>query len=664
MTHLNLYMHGYIIVPILDIFLRKNIFDLIRKEKHSFSDLTRNTDANPGPFNTCFAAFEALHWIKKTDNKYELTADLPKIDYLPDFATKSYSIPYEEYFFKEDSVAACNDLFEHLDLKEFINFSSSKNYLSESLLTHFLDGALLLPLFYFIKKHFKIVTKTLLLDSLEQKHKENVINLFLLKKLGTYEKNKIHLTISGQNLINSIENCGVTLSYRPLLKKISQLVFDKKYIEADIGANDTHVARTLNVIGSGSQHGIFFKDFQMLLKTIFSKETCNSKNLTVVDMGCGDGTLLKECYQTLAQNKKISLVGVDYSTKSLSEAHKTLMNYPHELLQGNIAFPYDLKERLKKLNTKNDSDFLHIRSFLDHDRPYTQPKNTSQAINRSVIPYKGCYIDDLGNIRPNNEVIQSLVEYFKEWSNVLDDCGLVTLEVFSLPSNIIHKYLEQTESLHFDIYHSLSKQMLVEAHVYMMAAAEAGLFPSLETFKKYPNLLPYARITLQHFVKKNFIIRNAFLSDTKKLILFTKENQDSVINKEIIENLIKTQPEQQYILEVNDKIVGVVYTSRLESLIQMEAINLLPAYYTYAFDLVSFSLINSLIKNGIKETYIPNYIVENTMYFNDEQRSYFKSKTREINKLHNTTGDLSTSKNYSYDYINWKRKKSNHIIDN
>lgn len=656
MAHLNLYMHGYIIIPILDIFLRKNIFNLIRQKKSSFEGLLKSTNASSGPLNTCMTAFEALDWVKKTNDQYELTPNFPKIECIPDLIIKYYSIPYEKYFFRRNTPVVFNDLFKCFNLKEFINFLSSSDYPSDNLLVYFLDATLLLPLAYFIKQNFRIDKDLLFLDPLSQKEKENIVNLFLLKKLGSYEKSRIHLTMAGQNLINSIENCGVTLSYRPLLNKISQLVFDKQYIKTDITKNDNHIVRTLNVIGSGSQHGIFFKDFQILLKTIINKEIRDYENLTIVDMGCGDGTLLKECYQTLSQNKKISLIGVDYSPESLSETHKTLLNYPHELLQGNIAFPSELKEKIKKFITKGTHNFLHIRSFLDHDRPYIQPKNISKAINRSIISYKGCYIDDAGKIKENKNVIQNLVEYFQDWSNILDNSGLVTLEVFSLPVDIIHKYLEQTESLHFDTYHSLSKQMLVEANVYMMSAAEAGLFPSLETFKKYPTLLPYTRITLQHFVKKNFSIRNVFLSDTKKFPLFTIQNHNSLISKKSIEKLMKTQPDQQYILEINDKIIGALYTSRLGNIIQIQEVVLLPEYYSHAFDLVSFSLINSLIKNGVSMVYLAKNIVENLLYFNDKQRLYFKDKAKGMDKFKNNIENISFSNvYYFYDYVTWKK---------
>lgn len=308
-------------------------------------------------------------------------------------------------------------------------------------------------------------------------------------------------------------------------------------------------------------------------------------------MGCGDGTFLKKCYESLdaqvTKSKKIDLVGVDLNAEALNVAKKTLKNIPHTLLVGDIDNPSQVLTKLLKDGFKKDS-LLHTRAFLDHNcsldsnNILSSANNNTQLDNETITPHTGAshpaendafkysnfgaYSNDEGDEISGELVGKNLVDNFKKWSQVIGNKGLLTLEVFCLSPSTVRKYLDEAENLHFDTLHGLSKQYLVTANVYLLSAARVGLLPRKFSFKKYPRVLPYTRISLQHFFKRPFQIRNASLSDLNALYELEDITLPSNLRatKEQIETRISQYPEGNYVVKKDKKIVGVLYTQRIE----------------------------------------------------------------------------------------------------
>ncbi|PHM06071.1 hypothetical protein CK516_36310 [Nostoc sp. 'Peltigera malacea cyanobiont' DB3992] len=232
-------------------------------------------------------------------------------------------------------------------------------------------------------------------------------------------------------------------------------------------------------------------------------------------MGCGDGTLLKRVYETVrdksARGKVLAeyplrMLGLDFNRESLQETDRTLAEIPHLVLPGDIGNPGEIATNLLQIGITDPENILHIRSFLDHDRPFIFPQNKAREQARSHLSYDCISVNPLGELIPPPTAIQSLVEHLQRWAEIVTPYGLIILEVHSLTPDVVYTFLDRCENLHFDAYQAFSMQHLVEADVFLLAAAEVGLFPKPEFSKKYPKTFPFSRITLNWLEKRFYTI--------------------------------------------------------------------------------------------------------------------------------------------------------------
>ena len=109
--------------------------------------------------------------------------------------------------------------------------------------------------------------------------------------------------------------------------------------------HEQRIDRALNIKGSRFQHEKFFSDLEKLIIDIFMNEDVDDDPDVIVDMGCGNGTLLKRVYSAiihkttrgkLLETNHVTLIGVDFNDKVLEEASHTLQSLPHILMHGDI----------------------------------------------------------------------------------------------------------------------------------------------------------------------------------------------------------------------------------------------------------------------------------------------------------------------------------------
>lgn len=224
-------------------------------------------------------------------------------------------------------------------------------------------------------------------------------------------------------------------------------------------------------------------------------------------MGCGDGALLKSVYLHIVRatprgksldEAPLTMVGVDYHEAPRRETSKTLSEagIPHLVIHGDIGDPQQMMQDLVSHNVTER--ILHIRSFLDHDRPFRAIEDKDQLLVREKYltdHYTGQYVMEDGKDRPAAQVVQNLVDHLSRWADVLGDHGLVVLEVHSLEPHVSAEFLDMCAGLYFDACQSMSLQWLVEPRIWLEAAGEAGLFPRKCSLTLLPERLPYHRMT-------------------------------------------------------------------------------------------------------------------------------------------------------------------------
>jgi acyl carrier protein len=222
-------------------------------------------------------------------------------------------------------------------------------------------------------------------------------------------------------------------------------------------------------------------------------------------------------------------------------------------------------------------------------------------------------------------MVQSLAEHLERWASISTKHGLIILEVHCLEPDVISTFLDKSESLHFDAYHAFSRQHLVEADVFLAAAAEAGLFPKSEFFRKYPNTFPFSRITLNWFEKRPYTIRHPHLGDLPALVNLEAKcwPEPLRVSSNEIQQRLERFPNGQYILEIDGRVVGAIYSQRISradqlenatfenvtslqtpqgSIVQLLGLNILPEMRDMSLDdqILEFFLNWCALKGGIK----------------------------------------------------------------
>ncbi len=295
---------------------------------------------------------------------------------------------------------------------------------------------------------------------------------------------------------------------------------------------ETHVDRHMNVFGSGFQHRAYFdalaEHVQSAVEAHFDTVSDTNDTLYIVDMGCGDGSLLATIYNiifnsthgTAPHANSVLLVGVDLNSAALEQTHNTLQKIgaPHAVLPGDMGDPLTLMRALKDLGATNKDHIIHVRSFLDHDRPYkkaTQPCAHHTARNIAPFDSHTLHVDPEGHIIPRHHMHADLVQHLRRWREVLGRHGLFLLEVFSQDHSHAQTR-DSSPSFHFDTYHALSHQWLTTPALFLRAAAEAGLFPEYSP-RTYPQRASFVRIALMQLRKKSYRIRPACLGDMPRL---------------------------------------------------------------------------------------------------------------------------------------------------
>ena len=298
----------------------------------------------------------------------------------------------------------------------------------------------------------------------------------------------------------------------------------------------------------------------------------NPQPKAIADTGCGDGSLLKRLYDVILKETlrgqniseyPLSLVGIDYNQSALDETTKTLDGYPHHALQGDIGDPAQLLKDIEALDFSKD-DILHVRSFLDHDRPYQAPEADDYSYHVSEDG-SGVYVRSDGSLIDSKDMMQSTVEHFRRWQQVVGRHGMINLEVHTLDPKTVHAYLDNTENLHFDAYHAFSSQYLMKAEQMIQAAAGGGLWSERSQCMKYPKTLGYARISLHRFIPQEVSLRHVTLSDVPDLMAIEQACWPKALRstKSQIKTRIKQYPQGQWGLVQGQELVGVLYTQKI-----------------------------------------------------------------------------------------------------
>ncbi len=626
---LNLMCHGYVAVPVIIALKKQGAFRLLSKtEPVKFETVVKELQANQGHLRVAFHMLESLGWATRNQNNEYLLTPESRADDIPDSFLELYSFPMEEYLTTPQTESK---------LTQWIDQCLIDGNDSDITVPKHLQGSLLLPLLIAVKKHnlHNVSSGQALFSALSAPVQDELAQIFLHLKWANKKQSKLELTQLGEQIIERAYVMGIAGSYRPMLANVADLLFNDpaSVFTRDKDSHEEHIDRSINVISSGFQHEKYFQDVEKVIIDIFSKKAIKEQPKYVADMGCGDGAFLKRVYEIIKEKTArgaqldehpVQLIGADYNEKSLEETDRNLSGLPHMVIHGDINDPEQLIADLREKGVADTENILHIRSFLDHNRPYIPPKQKRHEKNSRLIQYSGVYVDGAGNEIPSELMMDNLIEHLERWSKIINKHGIIILESHCLPPKIVHNYFVKTESFYFDAIHSFSGQCMAEAEKFIIAAANTGMFPNNPPLR-YPKIFPFTRITVNHFKNRNYTVRYANENDLPALVELEKVcwSKDLQTPKSTLKIRLEQYPEGQLALEMDSKTIGVIYTQKITDvkmlnttpservhelhtpdgdIVQLLSVNILPEHQSSGLgdQLLEFTLQRCSLTNGIK----------------------------------------------------------------
>ncbi len=288
---------------------------------------------------------------------------------------------------------------------------------------------------------------------------------------------------------------GVTVSYLPTFRKIDQLIFENPNTLKKLNENDdeAHVDREMNVWGSGGAHSNYFKIVDQIILDLFNRPI-EEQPKGVLDMGCGNGAFLIHIFNLIEKHTlrgqmldehPLFLVGVDYNKAALNVTRKNLIKSEiwAKVIWGDIGNPDLLASGLKENYNIDLKDLLNVRTFLDHNRVWSDPSfitKNRHSKSTGSFAFKG-------KLLATNIVEDNLLEHMKSWMPYVKNFGLILIELHTLDPFITSKHIGKSAATAYDATHGFSDQYIIELEIFHEICKEAGLVIDKKFFKKFPN---------------------------------------------------------------------------------------------------------------------------------------------------------------------------------
>ena len=516
------HLDGLVVVPVAYSLFKKGILAHLLKEKTStLAQLTNEFQANEGYLNVALRVLASQGFLKyEVDNKLGSVT----ISTLPisEFAFSLVSI-YEDTFqlltqtsvftankMDLDSIALLEPILKKFTENYHIHFEESEHLraIQDQMLTH-IEGYLVGPIVvnlgmtgmfhkYFMESSFRA-------DEFH-KHPEafaKILDFFV--HLGWFSKknDNYQFTEDGFFFAKRASAYGVTVSYLPMFKHMDSLLFGNASELRNIAKNEDeiHVNREMNVWGSGGAHATYFKVIDDIIIELFNKPIAEQPK-GILDMGCGNGAFLQHIFEVIERQTlrgkmlddyPLFLVGADYNQAALKVTRANLIKADiwAKVIWGDIGNPDLLNSDLQENYNIDLKDLLNVRTFLDHNRIWEDPKNKTKnrvSTSTGAFAHRGVRIS-------NNDVEDNLLEHFMKWSPYVRKFGLLIIELHTVATELTSQNIGKTAATAYDATHGFSDQFIVEIEVLQKIAAQAGLHSDDNYFKKYPET-DYATVSI------------------------------------------------------------------------------------------------------------------------------------------------------------------------
>jgi SAM-dependent methyltransferase len=329
--------------------------------------------------------------------------------------------------------------------------------------------------------------------------------------------------------------------YLPLLRQVPELIFGPARASAagphggeGPGDAETHLDRELDVRFSGDVFASVCRTpFLATALPLFDAEPIAAQPGLVVDMGCGDGTMLVTLYQAIlartGRGRRIGefpllMVGADPSpvARQVAAARLSAAGVPHVIMDGDIADPAGFDRALAAIGL-DARDALHVCKSAIHDRAYRPPPEPSSTAPASadpastapasadpasadpasaadLPPASSCaFAQPDGSAIPAAAMARDLAAFFGSWHPLTRKHGWIVIEAHSVAAATAAGLIGRTVATALDATHGYSCQYPVEPEVFAWAARTAG-FRSRQHAEPAASALGHTILTVDHFV--------------------------------------------------------------------------------------------------------------------------------------------------------------------
>lgn len=514
------HLDGVVTVPIALSLHRKGILnEILSNDKVEIDTITKQFNANKGYLNVAIRVLASQGFLDYEVNNKSQEIHIGKNQRTAKFIENLHwyelveelknSYDVNKFMGKEaDGQHKIFSILNNFIAKESSNQSTTE--LERQMIKH-TEGYLMSPMIvqlgmsgmfhkYFMESSF----------SAEEFHQQPEVFDKILKffaNRGWFDKLNGHyqFTEEGLYFAKRASSYGVTVSYLPIFLNIDEFLFGQaaKLRETSANSEEIHVDRVMNVWGSGGAHATYFKVLDEFVIEIFN-QPLEQQPKGILDMGCGNGALLQHLYETIERSTlrgkhldeyPLFLVGADYNQAALKITRANLISSDiwAKVIWGDIGNPNLLAEDLKKNYNIELNDLLNMRTFLDHNRVWEDPGNSTDLISNSTGAFA-----HRGELICNNKVELSLQKHLEKWKPYVSKNGLILIELHTVAPDITAENIGKTPATAYDATHGFSDQYIVEIDVFHKAARAAGLSLNEELFRKFPET-EYSTVSINYF---------------------------------------------------------------------------------------------------------------------------------------------------------------------
>lgn len=513
-TDLFKYLDGLVVAPVAYVLYKNKVLaHLLKVKKVNVFALAKIFKASEGYLNVALRTLASQGWLEQhldnaennieysINNKSKAAFDHAWL-YKEVYDLLQLSGKYHHRLFQKEPFEAWLKICKHFKENYKVEFSKSDETkeVQEQILKH-IEGTLVAPsavalgmsgMFhkYFMEASFKPEEFGQEPDSFSK-----LLDFFnhlgwFNKKNGTYG-----FTEKGLFYAKRASAFGVTVSYNPTFRHLDDLIFGNPSIlrKVEQGQAEKHVDREMNVWGSGGAHSTYFKKVDEIIIDIFNRPI-DEQPRGILDMGCGNGAYLEHLFEVIEQRTArgsmldehpLFLVGVDYNEIALKVTRANLIKADiwAKVIWGDIGKPALLAKQLQDDYGIALGDLLNVRTFLDHNRIWQDPKKKSksrESQSSGAFAFRGRALS-------NNEVEDNLREHFEKWAPYVGKFGLLVIELHTISPTLTAQNLGKTAATAYDATHGFSDQYIVEIEVFHKVANEAGLELDTSHFYKFPD---------------------------------------------------------------------------------------------------------------------------------------------------------------------------------